>query len=175
MYSCRKNPSNQVIADYVLLVCPKFDAVTVFFSQGESAVLKCNTDISEIKHHEILWFRKTAGRDYQLLFDSYHTVFPMDLEDKLNRSMLPSSLIFSNLSQKDSGEYMCAVMIERLFCESGTKILLTFVDSDMYGIGSTFYTVRSAVLSSGLLGMICAVIAVNVKDINMLYFVIFIA
>uniref|UniRef100_A0A667XIU3 Ig-like domain-containing protein n=1 Tax=Myripristis murdjan TaxID=586833 RepID=A0A667XIU3_9TELE len=79
-YSCRKNPSNQLIAAYLLIVFSKFDPVTVFFSQGESAVLKCITDIHEITHRvsgntiiyedrrNAIWFRKTAERDYQLLY-----------------------------------------------------------------------------------------------------------
>uniref|UniRef100_A0A667ZUU1 Ig-like domain-containing protein n=1 Tax=Myripristis murdjan TaxID=586833 RepID=A0A667ZUU1_9TELE len=152
-----------LIAVYSLLVCPKFDPHTFYFSQGESAVLKCNTDIFRAEYKYILWFRRTAERHYRPLFDTRHRVVPLDLEGKLNTSKLPSSLIIFNLSQMDSGEYLCAVMSGIRLCASGTKFLLTFVDSDMYGIGSTFYTVRSAVLSSGLLGMICALIAVNVS------------
>uniref|UniRef100_A0A667ZLH7 Ig-like domain-containing protein n=1 Tax=Myripristis murdjan TaxID=586833 RepID=A0A667ZLH7_9TELE len=148
----------RLIAVYSLLVCPKFDPYTFYFSQGESAVLKCNTDIFRAEYKEILWFRRTAEQDYRPLFDTRHGVVPLDLEGKFNTSMLPSSLILFNLSQTDSGEYLCAVMSGFRLCASGTKTLLNFVDSDMYGSGSTFYTVRSAVLSSGLLGMICALI-----------------
>uniref|UniRef100_A0A667ZLH1 Ig-like domain-containing protein n=1 Tax=Myripristis murdjan TaxID=586833 RepID=A0A667ZLH1_9TELE len=158
-----------LIAGYSLLVCPKFDPHTFYFSQGESAVLKCNTDIFRAEYKEILWFRRTAEQDYRLLFDTNNLVVPLDLEGKLNTSMLPSSLILSNLSQMDSGEYLCAVMSSFRLCVAGTKALLTFVDSDMYGIGSTFYTVRSAVLSSGLLGMIYYVEAVSILYFFNLY------
>ncbi|KAJ7992072.1 hypothetical protein DPEC_G00274770 [Dallia pectoralis] len=149
-----------IIKDYELLVCPKSEPLTEFFSKREEVVLRCNSDITE--SDRVVWYRKT-GHVGNVIKDTEpykQTKYPEDLGGRINASNPPYYLVLSNISLADSGEYWCAVYY-RDVCVSVTKTVL--VEWDPFGINSTFYRVYSSLMACALLGMVCVLITVNLK------------
>ncbi|KAJ7992188.1 hypothetical protein DPEC_G00275940 [Dallia pectoralis] len=149
-----------LIKGYELLVCPKSEPLTEFFSEGEEVVLRCNSDITE--SDRVVWHRNTGHVDYVIMDKELFVQknYPKDLIGRLNASNPPYYLVLSNLSLADSGEYWCAVLYEGV-CLSVTKTVL--VEWDPFGINSTFYRVYSSLMACALLGMVCVLITVNLK------------
>ena len=160
-YECSGKPPKKAeyIKEYDLLVCPKAEPLTEFFSEGEEVVLGCNYNLTE--SNRVVWYRRTAQVDDAILDTRLRLKnLPQDLDGRMNASHPPSFLVLSNLSLADSGEYWCAVFYEEM-CVSVTKTLLLVWDP--FGINSTFYRVYSSLMGCALLGMVCAVITVNLK------------
>ncbi|XP_049431753.1 uncharacterized protein LOC125888423 isoform X1 [Epinephelus fuscoguttatus] len=150
LYDCKTSLS---LKRYFLLVCPKFGPPAVeLFSEGEEITLQCK-DLKKGWWHT--WFIKsnqTEGR-----------IVTIDTSQTMSRVSIGSdgSLVISNVSLKDTGEYWCAVY-QNYQCVSSVKTVLMY--RDPFGIHSTFYTVRCSVLS-GLLVMLCVVVvAVNQRS-----------
>ncbi|XP_049431758.1 uncharacterized protein LOC125888423 isoform X3 [Epinephelus fuscoguttatus] len=150
LYECEISSS---VKQYFLLVCPKFGPPAVeLFSEGEEVTLPC-TDWEKGVWH--IWFIKsnqTEGR-----------IVTIGSNQTMSRVSIGSewSLVISNVSPKDTGEYWCAVD-QDYQCVSSVKTVLMY--RDPFGIHSTFYTVRCSVLS-GLLVMLCVVVvAVNQRS-----------
>ncbi|KAL7400635.1 hypothetical protein ABVT39_015284 [Epinephelus coioides] len=149
-YDCKTSLS---VKRYGLLVCPKFGPPAVaLFSEGEEVTLPCK-DLK--KGVRPVWFiksKQTEGR-----------IVTIDMSQTMSRVSFGSewSLVISNVSLKDTGEYWCAVD-QNDQCVSSVKTVLMY--RDPFGIHSTFYTVRCTVLS-GLLVMLCVVVvAVNQRS-----------
>uniref|UniRef100_A0A8C4GK57 Ig-like domain-containing protein n=1 Tax=Dicentrarchus labrax TaxID=13489 RepID=A0A8C4GK57_DICLA len=87
-----------------LLVCPKFGPPAVeLFSEGDDVTLRCR---NWEKGMVPLWFMKsnqTGGR----IFNTYN--MRSDLR-RMNIFSLNGSLVISNVSLEDTGEYWCAVL-----------------------------------------------------------------
>ncbi|KAJ7992131.1 hypothetical protein DPEC_G00275360 [Dallia pectoralis] len=161
-YQCyNKQPArDKIIKAYELLVCPKSEPLTEFFSNREVVVLRCNSDITESVR--VVWYRKTGHVD-NVIKDTgpdKQTNYPEDLIGIINASNPPYYLVLSNISLADSGEYWCAVLYEGV-CLSVTKTVL--VEWDPFGINSTFYRVYSSLMTCALLGMVCVLITLNLK------------
>ncbi|KAL7400283.1 hypothetical protein ABVT39_009661 [Epinephelus coioides] len=151
LYDCK---TSLRVKSYYLLVCPKFGPPAVeLFSEGEEVTLPC-------KHWE-------KGEGYYWFIKSNQTegrIVTIDMSQTMSRVSIGSdgSLVISNVSLKDTGEYWCAVREENYQCVSSVKTVLMY--RDPFGIHSTFYTVRCSVLS-GLLVMLCVVVvAVNQRS-----------
>ncbi|KAJ8003300.1 hypothetical protein DPEC_G00167990 [Dallia pectoralis] len=149
-----------LIKAYELLVCPKSEPLTEFFSEGEEVVLRCNSNITESVR--VVWYRKTRHVDDVIMDTRRKNLanYPEDLLGRMNASNPAYYLVLSNLSLADSGEYWCAVLY-RGVCVSVTKTVL--VEWDPFGINSTFYRVYSSLMACALLGMVCVLITVNLK------------
>lgn len=151
--------NDEYIKEYDFLVCPKAELLTEFFSEGEEVVLSCNSDLTE--SDRLVWYRRTAQLDDVILDTRVQLAnLPQDLVGRMNASHPPSFLVLSNLSLADSGEYWCAVFYEGLHVSVTKTLLLVW---DPFGINSTFYRVYSSLMGCALLGMVCAVITVNLK------------
>ncbi|KAJ8014494.1 hypothetical protein DPEC_G00040810 [Dallia pectoralis] len=148
------------IKAYELLVFPKSEPLTEYFSDGEEVVLRCNSDITE--SDRVVWYRKTGHLEHAIMETgpAAPANYPEDLVGRINASDPPYYLVLSNLSLADSGEYWCAVFYEGV-CVSVTKTIL--VEWDPFGINSTFYRVYSSLMACALLGMVCVLITVNLK------------
>ncbi|XP_049431762.1 uncharacterized protein LOC125888425 isoform X2 [Epinephelus fuscoguttatus] len=151
LYDCK---TSLRVKSYYLLVCPKFGPPAVeLFSEGEEVTLPCK-DLK--KGRSPVWFIKsnqTEGR-----------IVTVDTSQAMSRVSTGSdgSLVISNVSLKDTGEYWCAVRDQNSQCVSSVKTVLMY--RDPFGIHSTFYTVRCSVLN-GLLVMLCVVVvAVNQRS-----------
>ncbi|KAK6312428.1 hypothetical protein J4Q44_G00180920 [Coregonus suidteri] len=160
-YACSEKLQGtyRYIKRYSLLVFPKSEPLTEFFSEGKEVVLNCNSNLT--KFDRVVWYRRTAQVDDVILDTRLQLAnLPKDLVGRMNASHPPSFLALSNLSLADSGEYWCAVFYERV-CVSVTKTFLLVWDP--FGIDSTLYRVYSSLMGCALLGMVCAVITVNLK------------
>ncbi|KAL7400920.1 hypothetical protein ABVT39_019940 [Epinephelus coioides] len=151
-YQCKTSLSVKI---YHLVVCPKFGPPAVeLFSEGEEVTLQCRRDLE--KGEGYYWFiksKQTEGRIINII-----------LNQTMSRVSLGSdgSLVISNVSLKDTGEYWCAVFDPNFQGVSSVKTVLMY--RDPFGIHSTFFTVRCSVLS-GLLVMLCVVVvAVNQRS-----------
>lgn len=94
--------------------------------------------------------------------DDEYKQMPEGVDGRLNASPPSVSLVLSNLSQEDSGEYCCAVM-SKTVCLSITTTFLINGERGPFGIDSTFYAVDSSLMACALLESVCAVITVNLK------------
>uniref|UniRef100_A0A6Q2YM83 Ig-like domain-containing protein n=1 Tax=Esox lucius TaxID=8010 RepID=A0A6Q2YM83_ESOLU len=152
--------TDKIATVFDLLVCPKSDPLTEFFSEGEEVVLWCNSNLTE--SDRVVWYRQTAQVDDVILDTGPNKLanFPEDLDGRINASDPQSFLVLFNLSLADSGEYWCAVFYKGV-CVSVTKTVL--VEWDPFGINSMFYRVYSSLMGCALLGMVCVLIAVNLK------------
>lgn len=102
---CIKVSPLKIFRIYNLLVCPKSEPLIEFFSElGEVVTLMSRS---------IVWYRKTAKVDNVILIgrsdiptyrDEYKQMHE-DLDSRFNASPLSVSLVLSNLSLEDSGEY----------------------------------------------------------------------
>uniref|UniRef100_A0A8C4DNL1 Ig-like domain-containing protein n=1 Tax=Dicentrarchus labrax TaxID=13489 RepID=A0A8C4DNL1_DICLA len=119
---------------HVLVVCPKFAPPAVeLFSEGDDVTLRCrNWEEGMVP----LWFMK------------------------VNTFSLNGSLVISNVSLEDTGEYWCAVLDPDELCVSTTKILVKY--REPFGIHFTLYTVRNSLLS-GLLVILCVVVVTVIQ------------
>ncbi|KAL7399959.1 hypothetical protein ABVT39_004351 [Epinephelus coioides] len=149
-YDCETSSS---VKKYYLLVCPKFGPPAVeLFSEGEEVTLQCK-DLE--KGEGYYWFIKSKQTEGRIVI--------IDTSQTMSRVSLGSdgSLVISDVSLKDTGEYWCAVY-QNYQCVSSVKTVLMY--RDPFGIHSTFFTVRCSVLS-GLLVMLCVVVvAVNQRS-----------
>ncbi|KAJ8014495.1 hypothetical protein DPEC_G00040820 [Dallia pectoralis] len=159
-YNSSRSREEMLIKAYELLVCPKSEPLTEFFSEGEEVVLRCNSNITESVR--VVWYRKTGHVDDVIMDTRRKNLanYPEDLLGRMNASNPAYYLVLSNLSLADSGEYWCAVLY-RGVCVSVTKTVL--VEWDPFGINSTFYRVYSSLMACALLGMVCVLITVNLK------------
>ncbi len=152
-YDCKAYISVQ---SYWLLVCPTFGPPVVeLFSEGDEITVRCR-DSGEGMW--LFWFIKsnqTGGR----IFKAFSGIFTLSLS---RLSIRPNaSLVISNASVEHKGEYWCAVIRRSdQQCVSTTKIYLKY--REPFGIHSTFYTVRSSLLS-GLLVVLCAVVVTVIQ------------
>uniref|UniRef100_A0A667Y1D5 Ig-like domain-containing protein n=1 Tax=Myripristis murdjan TaxID=586833 RepID=A0A667Y1D5_9TELE len=159
--------SSALHAIYFLVVCPDSAPADVqLFSKGDEVTLRCNHNHGDKMW--VLWFRKKDQVEGPV-----YVPYPLDSTDALMQdkgfggrvkmSFPDKSLIISNVSLEDRGEYWCAAvnMTSKLLCESATKTLL--VHRDPFGIYSTFYLVWSLVLSGALLVLCAAVVTVILK------------
>ncbi|KAL7401460.1 hypothetical protein ABVT39_028373 [Epinephelus coioides] len=151
LYDCK---TSLRVKRYFLLVCPKFGPPAVeLFSEGEEVTLQCKDWGNSWWP---VWFIKsnqTEGR-----------IVTIDMSQTMSRVSIGSdgSLVISNVSLKDTGEYWCAFREKNDQCVSSVKTVLMY--RDPFGIHSTFFTVRCSVLS-GLLVMLCVVVvAVNQRS-----------
>uniref|UniRef100_A0A8D0ANF5 Ig-like domain-containing protein n=1 Tax=Sander lucioperca TaxID=283035 RepID=A0A8D0ANF5_SANLU len=122
------------------------------FSEGEEVTLRCR-DRGEGKDH--VWFiksKRTEGR-----------IFSVESDQSMSRVSLyynNGSLVISNISLGDAGEYWCAVYNDNQ-CASTVRTVLVYMEP--FGIYSTFFKVRCSVLSVLLLMLCAAVVAVNLR------------
>uniref|UniRef100_A0A667XY52 Ig-like domain-containing protein n=1 Tax=Myripristis murdjan TaxID=586833 RepID=A0A667XY52_9TELE len=139
-YECRAKYGD----NFYLFVSPEPEAQTELFSVGGRVNLSCNFDLKE--GHHVVWFVRTA-RHHAHLSSSY------------------STLILSDLSLQDQGEYWCSVYPRGFpfenMCESTNKIVLIYQEPT--DLSSTVFAVRASLVSCGLLGLVCAVVAVILK------------
>uniref|UniRef100_A0AAY5K2F9 Ig-like domain-containing protein n=1 Tax=Esox lucius TaxID=8010 RepID=A0AAY5K2F9_ESOLU len=158
----------------LLMVFPRSEPLTEFFSEGEEVVLTCNSELSD----QVGWFRNTSqgadvirhslllpedlvGRKPQVLIgripEDLFGRIPKYLIGRINVSLPNSSLVISNLKLEDSGEYWCCVLdVFTQQCQSVTKTFL--LKRDPFGINSMFYRVYSSLMACALLGMVCVLI-----------------
>ncbi|KAL7405609.1 hypothetical protein ABVT39_004136 [Epinephelus coioides] len=142
-YSCETSVRKKT---YQLLVCPKFGPPAVeLFSEGENVTLRCRDVVAGKKPYWFFKSNQTEGR----------IVYVRDLRMSTVSWYWNGSLVISNISLKDTGEYWCAVLSPYYQCVSTAKTLLKY--REPFGIHSTFYKVRCAVLS-GLLVVLCVVV-----------------
>ncbi|XP_049431756.1 uncharacterized protein LOC125888423 isoform X2 [Epinephelus fuscoguttatus] len=151
LYLCK---TSLRVKKYFLVVCPKFGPPAVeLFSEGEEVSLQCK----DLKNGEwLFWFIKSNQTEGRIV-----TIYT---SQTMSRVSIGSewSLVISNVSLKDTGEYWCAVFNQNRRCVPSVKTVLMY--RDPFGIHSTFYTVRCSVLS-GLLVMLCVVVvAVNQRS-----------
>ena len=147
MYYCETSMRMQI---YGLLVCPKFGPPAVeFFSEGEDVTLACKDREKGVKHFSFAMSNQKEGYIFCVFSDLSRLYL-----DPSNRS-----LVISNVSLKDAGEYLCVVLGADYQCLSSTKTLLQY--RDPFGVYSTFYKVRCSVLSVLLLMLCVVVVAVN--------------
>lgn len=103
VYTCEKSDNFNI---HLLFVCPKFGPpAVVFFSEGEDVTLRC-------RHTEDLlnsWFIKSNQTEGRVV----NVNLLMPDEGSRIRLSYPSpdiSLVLSNVTPEDTGEYWCAVM-----------------------------------------------------------------
>uniref|UniRef100_A0A3P9CQQ5 Ig-like domain-containing protein n=1 Tax=Maylandia zebra TaxID=106582 RepID=A0A3P9CQQ5_9CICH len=115
IYSC---VGEKVIHSYWLLVCPKFGPPAVkVFSEGDEVTMRCSDD----------WEKSTSG----FMF--------------IKITCSDDSLIISNVSLEDAGEYMCTGFKSEYECVSAETFVL--IHREPFGVYSTFYRVRWILLS----------------------------
>ena len=149
-YMCKHSFKMKI---HFLGVCPNIDPPAVaFFSEGEEVTLRC----SQTGDFEIIWLMKsnqTKGRTVNVNQQK------PDEGSRIKISHPDKSLVLSNVSLEDTGEYWCTAMDRDVQCVSTTKILL--VHREPCGICSIVYTVRCSLLSGLLLTLCVAVVAVT--------------
>ncbi|KAL2096029.1 hypothetical protein ACEWY4_008177 [Coilia grayii] len=147
-----------------VFVCSDLEATTVLFSEGGAAGLVCGVELNVTK--AMCTFYRHVGPEQEHL-----TLNPEQMKAIKDESMRKGrmsrsqfSLTMSNLTFNDSGVYYCRMwgVAEEgtLFCFDRKIYLL---HKHPFGIHSTFYRVYSALMACALLGMICAVLSVNLK------------
>ncbi|KAK2846515.1 hypothetical protein Q5P01_009514 [Channa striata] len=149
-YSCE---TFSIIQYYILFVCPQFGPPVVqLFSEGEDVTLTCGDKWG--KSLSVIWFMKseqTNGKTISVYEGKYN------LNSRFTAFRSNGTLIISNVSLKDTGDYWCAVTDFDFQCVSTVKYVVK--RRDPFGISSTFYRVWSSLLSA-LLMMLCVVVAV---------------
>ncbi|XP_037631730.1 uncharacterized protein LOC119491648 [Sebastes umbrosus] len=150
-YFCKTSKRQQM---YFLFVCPKFGPPAVeLFSEGEEITLRCR-DWGESEGH--VWFIKSNQTDGRI----FNTGTDLKMMSRVSWDPYkPSSLVISNVSLEDTGEYWCAGFDRDIQCVSTTKTLLKYREPS--GFPSTFYIVRCSVLSVLLVMLCVVVVAVN--------------
>ncbi|GLD63475.1 uncharacterized protein AKAME5_002921500 [Lates japonicus] len=141
---------------FFLAVCPKWDPPSVeFFSEGDKVTLTCGDSWGEDLQGVCYWFmrsNKTNGRILSMAGEAWRGNWRM--------LSLNSSLVNSNVSLEDAGEYWCADIDQYYQCVSSTKHLLKL--REPVGFYSTFYVVRFSVLG-GLLVTLCVVVVTVIQ------------
>ncbi|XP_039633007.1 uncharacterized protein LOC120543808 [Perca fluviatilis] len=147
-YSCKASWRYQ---QYRLFVCPKFAPPAVeLYSVGEDITLTC-TDRAEGRGH--VWFIKSHRIDGR--------IFNVSMS-RVSWYKRYGSLVISNISVGDAGEYWCVVYtFDGEQCVSTERTVLVYMEP--FGIYSTFFKVRCSVLSVLLLMLCAAVVAVNLR------------
>ena len=126
-----------------LSVCLVLEPTYVMFSQNESVVLICDSNLTA-QYQMTQWYRQ-RGKEV----------------DNLDVSSSQNSLIISNLSPNERGMYRCLQKDPNLPCTSRAFHL---VYRRPFGIDSPFYRVYASLMGTGLMAMICAVVYVNRKN-----------
>ncbi|KAL2093458.1 hypothetical protein ACEWY4_010770 [Coilia grayii] len=105
-----------LVADYAVTVCPKHDAVTMKFEEGEKVVLTC---MPEEGQFSVQWYREDGPNEEALLADSGDPsiLFPKDLEGRALFSEEKFTLTISRLTPADSRKYWCVILEEVEFTD----------------------------------------------------------
>ncbi|KAJ8367597.1 hypothetical protein AAFF_G00314470 [Aldrovandia affinis] len=98
------------VTEYSLYVCPERDPGGVVSAAGESAVLSCSPDMED--SYSVRWYRRADPSQELLILDSEDPSGPVpgELYGRVNVSRYNYSLLLSDLSPQDSGEYWCVVL-----------------------------------------------------------------
>ncbi|KAL2096027.1 hypothetical protein ACEWY4_008175 [Coilia grayii] len=147
-----------------VFVCSDLEATTVLFSEGDAAALVCGVELN-VTTAMCTFYRHVGPEQEHLTLNPEQMKAIKDESMRRGRmSRSQFSLTMSNLTFNDSGVYYCRMwgVAEEgtLFCFDRKIYLL---HKHPFGIHSTFYRVYSALMACALLGMICAVLSVNLK------------
>uniref|UniRef100_A0A8C9YHN9 Ig-like domain-containing protein n=1 Tax=Sander lucioperca TaxID=283035 RepID=A0A8C9YHN9_SANLU len=116
LYSCTASIRMQ---QYVLVVCPKFAPPAVeLFSEGEEVTLRCRDWRKGMGHEWFIKSNRTKGRIISVESKSMSRV------SKYGNN---GTLVISNMSVGDAGEYWCVVMDRYAYqCESTDRTVLVY-------------------------------------------------
>ncbi|KAL2096028.1 hypothetical protein ACEWY4_008176 [Coilia grayii] len=163
-YKCKPDIVEWEYLPDEVFVCSDLEATTVLFSEGGAAGLDCGVELNVTK--AMCTFYRHVGPEQEHL-----TLNPEQMKAIKDESMRRGrmsrsqfSLTMSNLTFNDSGVYYCRMWG---VAEEGTLFCfdrkINLLHKHPFGIHSTFYRVYSALMVCALLGMICAVLSVNLK------------
>lgn len=171
IYFCRY--SYFMIRGIFLSVCAKFSPVNVTFSHGESVHMDAHVNDSETLVRA-QWFHQKGLHPQMLIVEFTANDFvdkfgvndihePDDLMGRVTVSNFRTSLNISNLTAENSGEYTWRIIEKRkgtFICYEGSVHLLY---RDPLGVDSPFYRAYGTLLGCALLGLVAAVVWVNLR------------